>query len=282
MNSEPSTNAGQNPQIEPSETEKIRIRKISYVASFILTLSIFATVYSLYFGAYLSPANFNNRSGVLYLSTVVLVILYGIVLLASYIYKIQLQRKHSDQYSQYREQTPQIPKLFAVWVLPIASILLVLAAQITVIPKEDSKPNEAVATSEMTSQTDKKVLDLNTVLNTVSDNQGTDIPYVMAFTFATAAILLMIGMELSYSAQRHQKGHRWLVLVTTSLILDFASYFILIAGFQAPVLGGRADEVRALYAFLLGAGSLISSYFTITQARITDEVLDLNMVNGDA
>ena len=278
MNNEPHTNAGQNPQIEPSETENIRILKISNVAKFFLILSIFATGYLLYSGAYLSPANFNNRSGVLYLSTVVLVILYGIVLLASYIYKIQLQRKHSDQYSQYREQTPQIPKLFAVWVLPIASILLVLAAQITVIPKEEPKFNVAVATSEKTSQTGHKVLD--SIM--VSDNRGTDIPYLIAFTFATAAILLMIGMELSYSAQKHQKGHRWLVLVTTSLILDFASYFILIAGFQSPVLGGRVDEVRALYVFLLGAGSLISSYFTITQARITDEVLDLNMVNGDA
>lgn len=296
MNNDPDTSTGQNPQKEPSKTEDIEISKndfvdrfveylhkilsISNIARFFVALGVLILIflgYFLYFGVF--GLNFNSKRGVLHLSAVFLLIFYGVVFCASIIYRGRLRKIHSDQYSRYKKQQESlIPKLFSSGFLPIASILLVLAVQITVIPN-----NETVSSKDSSNEKTASNESANTSnSNTGSDSRDIHIPYIIAFTFATSAILLMIGMELSYSAQKHQKGHRWSVLVTTSLILDFVSYLILIVGFQAPATSSSVDNLKAFYVFILGAGSLGSSFFTVTQARTTDEVLGSNIADGDA
>lgn len=194
-----------------------------------------------------------STPGVLLVFTLFLSLLYASILYASIVYRWQLIALHRVGFGRYleKEMDHKTPKLFSVWVLPIISILLVLAAQIIAFHVQGG----GTASSGDSSP----------------DN---NIPYMLAFTFATSVVLLMIGMELSYMAQDHSNNNRWIVLVTASLILDFISYFVLVVGLGKPDLAAPSvGSAKAIFTFLLGAASLVSSYFTIAQARMWDEVL---------
>lgn len=191
-----------------------------------------------------------SRSGIVNLSTISLFVLYALVLSVSVIYKYQVKHKYREVYDAdnkvSKENLRRMTGNFATLFLPFVSILLVLSAQIIVLPTD------------------------------VTQESNSNLPYILSFYFSSSVILLMIGMEVSYSVQEHSEGHHWPVLVMASLILDFISYFVIVVGHERP--GMSINEIppeKVLFTFLLGLGSLISSYYTVTQARITDEILGL-------
>ena len=108
--------------------------------------------------------------------------------------------------------------------------------------------------------------------------------YLLAFVFSTSVVLLMIGTEMAYIAQSHHEGHRWLVIVTASLFVDFLSYFLLTNGLRAPLSNEPSvvPGLTNLFTFLLGLFSGVSSYYTITKARMADEVLGSPSRNLDS
>ena len=273
MNTENSTNveATHTPDPKNQIGERLtefgqKILSIRNIGILFFALLLIAIGYFMYSVKYFSHLNLSERSGILYLSTVVLVILYITVFVASYIYRMQLMQKYEEEYTNHRKRTQQIPKLFSVWILPIISILLVLAAQIATVPEKPVQSDVIVSEQLLSSAPSTE--------SSQSSTTEVHIPYLLAFTVATSLILLMIGMELSYCAQEHPSEHRWFVLIIASMILDFVSYFILMVGLEAPRTGVYVHEMKAIYTFILGIASLMSSYFTITQARITDEVLN--------
>lgn len=225
---------------------------IRSIAKLFVSLFIIVGLTILYYREYFSVFSFKTRTEALYLSTVVLVLFYAAIIIASYWYSLVLRQQHETEYVQYRERIDRIPKLLGTWFLPLASILLVLGTQVASIPSQDN-----VALGQ--------------------------IHYFLAFNAARLAILLMIGMELSYTAQEHYGNHRWPVLITASLVLDFVSYTLMIIGLKEPTfdaptgsavaLASAVESEKAFYVAVLGLASLCSSYFTIVKARETDEVL---------
>ena len=259
--------------------QMLSIRNIAILAVILALVGISALVYS---SKYTNYIGFSSRQEILYLSAVVLIMLYGILFVFSAIYTMSLRGKFKTEYELHRKRIQGIPKTFSVWVLPIISILLVMVAQVSTIPPSDNKHSvdqsveiEAPSNNQANDQVGRSGnVDASSAQRDVSPaSDDNDISYRLAFALAVSLMLLMIGMELSYLSQEHQPEHRWSVLVLASLILDFASYFILIAGFSAPDLSRPIHEMKSTFTFTLGVASLISSYFAITQARITDEVL---------
>ena len=259
--------------------QMLSIRNMAILAVILALVGISALVYS---SKYTNYIGFTNRQEILYLSAVVLIVLYGILFVFSAIYTMSLRRKFKNKYELNRKRIQGVPKIFSVWVLPIISILLVMVAQVSTIPRPDSKrsvdqgveieaPSDSQANVQAGASGNVDAPSVQTDARRASDDN--DISYRLAFALAVSLMLLMIGMELSYLSQEHQPEHRWSVLVLASLILDFASYFILIVGFSAPDQAGSIHEMKSTFTFTLGVASLVSSYFAITQARITDEVL---------
>ena len=299
----------------------------------LLALVIFVALYSV---DYFSFFRLHDETDVLYLATFGLAILYAIVFGASYLYQQHLKKKHARQFRNYRRRIDTIPKAFSVWILPVISIVLVFAVQVTNLslntaeqtpsgqtpseqalseqapseqaPSEQALPEQAPAEQALSEQAPPEQTPAEQTpadqLAMTADDDGAGAPaeaaepagdapgrggndstsdakapmnskmlYRLSFTIATALILLMIGMELSYAAQEHQEGHRWIVLIMTSLILDFASYLMLFIGLAPSRLAANVGSIAPLYVLTLGAASLFSSYFTVTQARITDEFL---------
>ena len=116
------------------------------------------------------------------------------------------------------------------------------------------------------------------------DNPHPSYAYLLVFAFSTSVVLLMIGTEMAYIAQSHHGDHRWLVIVTASLFVDFLSYFLLINGLRAPLPNEPSvvPVAKNTFTFLLGLFSGVSSYYTITRARMADEVLDPPSRNLDS
>lgn len=87
-----------------------------------------------------------------------------------------------------------------------------------------------------------------------------------------------------YVSQSYHGGHRWIVLVTASLFVDFLSYFLLISGFRAPSFNEPSvvPITKIAFVFLLGLFSVISSYYTITRARMADEAPSPPNRNSDS
>ena len=133
------------------------------------------------------------------------------IFIVSFSYRHQLGEKFAAEFGDYNDHSDPIPKKMSVWILPIISLLIVLVSQVTMLQEGANR--------------------------IFSD---------LSFGVSTAFIMLMIGMELAYHAQEHSAGHGWLRLVTVSLILDFASYFILIVGLKPPkesrLLSGSLEE----------------------------------------
>ena len=201
----------------------------------------------------------------LFFTTSILILAYAAMFLVSWSYQGVLRRQNAEAFRAYTSFLDRIPKRLSTYVFPLASIVLVMAVQVV------SLQEGAI--------------------------RGTELGYSLAHNFTRVILLVMIGMELAYSAQEHYGDHRWWVLVTVSLLLDFVSYIILIAAVSPPDLSpvpaptAAATAVPAptpaptatatavpltfqvWFIFFLGFASLISSYFTITRARIADEVL---------
>ena len=171
--------------------------------------------------------HFDKTDNMIYLFTGVLVVAYFVVLLASFLYADHLSKKYNIKYNEYKERHKEhnIPRIFTRWILPVISILLVLVSQVVVLSNSGSAQSSSsiVVEGEAEIQTDG------------IETQGHNL-YSLIFVMSTALVLLMIGMELAYTAQERQEGHRWLALVTVSLILDFVSYILLISGFEALVM----------------------------------------------
>lgn len=247
-----------------------RILQYKYIAILLglLAVGVFL-VFFLYGKDYFDNLGTTSRQEVLFLSTFVLVVLYGIVFTLSFIYRLLLRAKYEEAFASYNPKIHQIPRVFSVWILPIISILLVIAAQIVTLPT-DSTPEVATA-----QQSDAVAEQTHAQQDDESDSSNHHkIRYSLSFTISVTLILLMIGMELSYMAQEHRREHKWAVLVLTSLILDFVSYLILIVGLKPPWMHDDVHEMMAFYTLVLGGASAFSSFFTVTQARISDEVLN--------
>ena len=212
----------------------------SPVLGLVVVAVLLLVLYILFFSNFVSVLGLGTRVEAIFSSTAVLIVFYVVILIVSYSYKGQLEAAHEVAYSQHYAATDSIPRNFAKWILPVASILVVLLAQVIAVPEAESAT----------------------------------VRYELAFATARALILLMIGMELSYFLQEHAPESRWPILVTASLILDFVSYFLLTAGHGAePAANDEAVLTRALYVFLLGVASFLSSYYTVVQGRIADDVL---------
>ena len=270
----------------PGDILKVLDRILQYknIAIFSGLLAVVVLLgFFLYGKDYFDNLGTTSRQEVLFLSTFVLVVLYGIVFTFSFIYRFLLRAKYDKAFAMYHPRIHQIPKVFSVWILPIISILLVIAAQIVTLPT-DSTPEaettrkEVVASSQddmVSAQSDPVPEQTRAQQDDESDSSNDHkIRYSLSFTISVTLILLMIGMELSYMAQEHRREHKWAVLVLTSLILDFVSYLILIVGLKAPSTHDNVHEMMALYTLFLGCASAFSSFFTVTQARISDEVLN--------
>lgn len=217
----------------------------------VVTLAVLVVFRILYGWGYFSTLGLKTPPEALYLSTVVLVLFYGAIFVASCLYRYQLRKQYKAEHAQYRIHTDGIPKILATWFLPLASILLVLSTQVA------------------------------SIQNMPMDTP--DLRYTLTFNATRSIILLMVGMELSYFVQEHHGAHRWWVLITASLLLDFVSYIIMIVGLgdlnllKNRIQGERSDKnLEALYMAVLGFASLWSSYFTIVQARQADEVFGLS------
>lgn len=188
--------------------------------------------------------SFQSKRNTVHNGAVLLTIGYCIILFCSYLYRSNLAEEiYKNEYENYdkiiKEKGQSIPKFLSVYILPIISIVLVLVTHAT-----------------------------------MSEHDGQDMTYFLSHTFATSIVLLMIGIELAYAAQEHQREHRWIVLVTVSLVLDFVSYVLLISvKIPGPNGDGMAGDGMAGYVFLLGLLSAVSSYYTVAQARRTDEIL---------
>ena len=244
-------NTNRNSEVDTGAEDETATTQVSVVPVLFVFLVLFGGVYIIFFSDFLSVLSLRTKPGAIYTSTAVLVVFYGIILVASYAYKVQLEGLYKAAYEQHNTVIHAIPRHFAKWVLPIASILLVLVAQVITIP--DSPDNTVV------------------------------VSYEIAFVTARSLILLMIGMELAYFVQERAPGNRWPVLVTVSLILDFVSYFLLVAGHgPTSAVDAAAVSPRTLFVFLLGVSSFVSSYYTITQGRIADDVLRSEYQRGDS
>ncbi len=233
-------------EVEATETDTAS----SAAAGFLVLCVIGLVVYLSFFSDVLLVLGLGTKAEAIYSTTAVLIVFYGVILVKSYSYKQQLESDYEEVYSQYYSTMDSVPRSFAKWILPAASILLVLSAQVITAPEA-----ETVA-----------------------------VRYELSFAATRALILLMIGMELSFFLQEHAPKSRWPVLVTASLILDFVSYFLLTAGHgPTPMEDGEAASTRALYVIFLGLASFLSSYYTITQGRTADEILgrELRKVFGD-
>lgn len=223
----------------------LSVRNLAILAILLSIITIVSIILAFSESEVLVSLNINERSGVLYLFSVVLSLLFGFVFIASFVYRIQLIDQHQDSYLRHQSKAKKhrTPKFFSVWILPLISIFLVVTAKI------------------------------------VAPADHMNFPYMIAFTFATSVIVLMIGMELSYLAQDHSGDHRWLVLITASLILDFVSFFVLVVGVDGSYGSATASttdldaNAKVFYTFMLGTASMVSSYFTIVQARMWDEAL---------
>ena len=227
----------------------LSLRNIALLFIFLGLITLSGFVYL----SYSNSLTLASRSGVVYLSTISLFILYALVLSVSVIHKYQVRHKFRENYDEHNKFSKEILRrmtdIFATLFLPFVSILLVLSTQIIKLPTDGTS-----------------------VVPEIYEN----LPYMLSFYFSSSVILLMIGMEVSYSVQEHSEGHQWPVLVMASLILDFISYFIIVVGYERPQTGDNViPGEKVLFTFLLGTGSLISSYYTVTQARITDEILGL-------
>ena len=274
----------------------LSIQNLLYLGIVVGLVIVGAVGYVFYQSDGSTNLSFYSKPGIIYVFSFFLSLLYVAIFVASAIYTKQLRKQYKDAFERHRQRAERhrTPKLFAVWILPIISIVLVVAAQINTVESPPFEPTGPASTAQTLSPADVQTgpgspeeptaADAASASTAeASDRSSTPpdyvlyyIPYMLAFTFSTAAVLLMIGMELSYSAQEHQGDHRWLVLVTASLILDFISYFVLIVGLQEPqppTAESSIGAAKVVYTALLGAASLASSYFTIAQARTTDEVL---------
>ena len=274
----------------------LSIQNVRYLGIFAALVVVSGVAYVFNQSAGVTELSIYGRPGILYVFSFFLSLLYVAIFVASAIYTRQLRRQYKDEFERHRQRAERhrTPKFFAVWILPIISIVLVVAAQITTVesplfepagpagvaqplPPTDSQAEpEGAENPAMAGAPSELTLAAAARSSTPPDHHLYYIPYMLAFTFATAAVLLMIGMELSYSAQEHQGDHRWLVLVTASLILDFIAYFVLIVGLQEPQPTAAESTIGAakvVYTALLGISSLASSYFTIAQTRTADEAL---------
>lgn len=249
----------------------------------------FAVALTLYALINAGVLHITDRPRALFAFTSVLILLYSSVLFASIWYRINLREVHADIFESHKKRAAAsaVPRFFSVYILPVISIALVVAAQVATLDKssdqtannlsvtiqspsplsetkdEGGKPNVGQASRTPSSAPSQAKL----------AKEKNYIPYMLAFTFSTSAVLLMIGMELAYTAQEHP-GHSWSVLVTASLILDFISYLILVVGLEKPGKTVEIEIIQIWFTFLLGLASLVSSYYTIAQARMTDEVLN--------
>lgn len=293
-------------QVDADHTDKQNNRKLLWnifklsaipVVIFLLSVSIPEFGYFMYsifrsftslIGSIILVLDFRAKMTFVYLTTLVLILAYFAILFLSISYKKEIRNHSGEKFETYESQVNDIPKKISVWVLPVISLLIVLVSQVSML-LDTSKWNFSH----------------------------------LSFAISTSFILLMIGMELAYHAQEHSEEHGWLKLVTVSLILDFASYFIIIVGLAPPkdyrtspedvpgssgldpglstvpdinpsdpnapvILVPLVDDANGTvgilfsilkpeflspaFAFVLALTSLTSSYYTVTQARITDEV----------
>lgn len=96
------------------------------VAVFIVTISVF--IYPI-----IQNFNFNTVYGILHVGTVTLMILYGTISVASYMYHETLKKEDLD-YSTWLQNIQTVPRWISTWFLPLTSILLVVVSQIATIP----------------------------------------------------------------------------------------------------------------------------------------------------
>ena len=256
-----------------------RALSLPNIALLFVVLGLIVFVGVLYSVSDSGSLTFTSKSGIVYLSTVFLLILYTIVLGASVVYRYQVMYKYKEEFDEEKKMSRsdlrRLTSIFAIFFLPFVSILLVITAQIISVDNT-AKNNASNPSNTERAEPSSPAVQSSGKSESADSKKNEDLPYRLAFYFSSSVIVLLIGMEVSYSVQEHSEGHQWPVLVMASLILDFISYFLIVAGHQRP----GAVEIpniteKACFTFLLGLGSMISSYYTVAYARITDETLGL-------
>ena len=226
-----------------------------------LFLLVFFFIGPFFLGDNIYSPDQSRRMFLIYLFVFGLTVLYFGVWFASYIYMMRLKEVHEAAYKRFQNEMHSVPRFFSTWILPIISILLVVVTQLVLLAF-DPIPIE-IEIGDATFSTYRDI-------------------YSLVYTFSVSAVLIMIGMELSYYAQRHPAEHRWSVLVTVSMILDFVAYIILVLCLNDLIIHVHPNEPSlevpvslqtVTFALMLGLASLGSSYFTITQARIWNEII---------
>lgn len=236
-------------ETQPANPQSRNSSKDTVVALAFLAIILGAPVSAFFFAYDLIVFLTTTPLGLLYLFTLVLVIAYGLVLTGSALYNKRLRSEFPRKYRLHNKRLTRVPRFFAGWFLPCISIFLILAGEVVFI-------------------------------QTVPKSESGSVLYDFIITLSRAIILIMVGMELQYTAQEHWTESRWQVLITVSLVLDFVSFFLLTAAYASMGASTAINNVDVtpsvyalLFALLLGLASLVSSYYTVTQARHADEAL---------
>ena len=190
-----------------SNGEVDRVERVGRRAIWVLLLFVFFFVGPFFLDGNIYSPERSRRLYLIYLFVFGLTVLYFGVWFASYVYMTRLKEFHATEYQLFHNEMHKIPRFFSTWILPVISILLVVVTQLVVLTSDPV--SSTIQIGDLAFTTFKDV-------------------YSLVYTFSVAAVLIMVGMELSYYAQRHAVEHQWLVLVTVSLILDFVAYIILV------------------------------------------------------